>query len=121
MDARELGQRIKTFRQARRYSQNRLATLVGVDQSQISRIEKGENMPGLETLSSIARALRVSLAELTGELDDQTGMDNLTQEERDLIAAYRTLGGDSRAALRRVAGAFAQQADTPAVNGDNGT
>ena len=110
MNAHELGQRIKALRQSRRYSQNRLASLVGVDQSQISRIENGEAGPSLETLSSIARVLNVGLSELTGDLDDQAGLENLTQEERELIGAFRTLSGDSRAALRRVAGALAEQA-----------
>jgi len=91
MNAHELGQRIKALRQSRRYSQNRLASLVGVDQSQISRIENGEAGPSLETLSSIARVLNVGLSELTGDLDDQAGLENLTQEERELIGHGGTL------------------------------
>jgi transcriptional regulator with XRE-family HTH domain len=116
MNPHDLGRRIKELRQAKRLSQARLAERIGIDQSQISRIENGESGATLETLLALSRVFNVSLDELTGETPENDGLDALPREERDLLLAYRRLEGDNRAALRRVARALAEQADSEGVS-----
>lgn len=52
-----IAQQIATLRLLRGISQNKLATLVGTQQSSISRVESGSTMPSLSFLERIAEAL----------------------------------------------------------------
>lgn len=60
--------RLRTFIEAKRtelgMSQRKLATLTGVNNSTISRIESGEVYPDPDTIVKIAKALEVSTDEL---------------------------------------------------------
>ena len=65
------GSLIKTERERRGWSQEHLAELVGVSRVQVSRIESGDQVGSIDTLTRIARelaldlnALKVSAAEL---------------------------------------------------------
>lgn len=48
-------------RRVRGWSQKELAEKAGIKQAQVSRIEKGQNLPNLETLRKLASALDVAL------------------------------------------------------------
>lgn len=60
----DLGQRIQKLRKDRKITQEQLAEIVGIDPKNISRIEKGNNYPTAENLTSIANALGVEIYEL---------------------------------------------------------
>lgn len=60
-----IGARIREIRVARNLSQNQLAVRAELHPATISRIETGAHQPTLETLRSIAGALRVGVARLT--------------------------------------------------------
>jgi len=61
-----LGQNIKSLREKHGLSQDRLAKLADVANNTIIKIEQGENPnPTLETLKKIAKALDVSIDDLT--------------------------------------------------------
>jgi len=62
--ARNIGATIRQLREAKRLTQDRLATAVGMMRSNISRIEAAKHRPTLETMEKIAQALKVSVAEL---------------------------------------------------------
>lgn len=49
-------------REARHLTQKQLADLAGVGQSEISRIERGQTNPTLETVAKLSRPLGVHLA-----------------------------------------------------------
>lgn len=55
---------VREVRVRKGFSQAQLAQRIGVDQSQISRIESGESSPTLETLDKIAGALGVKIIKL---------------------------------------------------------
>lgn len=59
-----VGATIRKLREAKRLTQDQLATTVGMMRSNISRIEAAKHRPTLETLEKIAKALKVSVAEL---------------------------------------------------------
>ena len=60
----DLGQRIQKLRKDKKITQEQLAEMVGIDPKNISRIEKGNNYPTAENLTSIAKALHVDIYEL---------------------------------------------------------
>lgn len=61
------GNRIRAARLAARLSQAELAAEIGLDQSNLSRIENGDRSIRVEDLLRIAKALRVSAASLLGD------------------------------------------------------
>ncbi len=62
----KLGSRIKELRKELGYTQAKLAELVGVDYKYLQKIE-GKTPPAvrIDTMEKIAKALKVSLSELT--------------------------------------------------------
>jgi len=62
-----LSNNLKKLREKKGLSQDRLAKLADVANNTIIKIEQGENInPTLDTLKKIAKALGVSLDDLTG-------------------------------------------------------
>jgi transcriptional regulator with XRE-family HTH domain len=59
-----VGERIRTLRIKKDFSQEDLANEADVPLSQIGRIERGENNPTISTLYVIAQALEIDLKEL---------------------------------------------------------
>lgn len=64
-----VGKRITSFRTAKNYSVNKLATLSGISQSYLRDIELGNKNPTIEILTYICDALNISLREF---FDEQT-------------------------------------------------
>lgn len=59
-----LGRRLRTLRQAKGWSQERLAERADLDRSYVAGIEVGVRNPSLKALERLASALSVRLAEL---------------------------------------------------------
>src|SRR6185295_15588205 len=64
MKLREFGVRVTQFRERRQLSITQLVNLLGVDYMQISRYEKGQTLPSLDTAVRLAKALGISLDDL---------------------------------------------------------
>lgn len=58
-----VGERLKSLREERGYTTNKLANLSGISQSHLREIELGNKNPTIETLSYFCDALGVSLSE----------------------------------------------------------
>lgn len=56
-----VGHKIKEFRLAKKYSQEKLAQLSGIDRTYIPGIEKGERNISIEVLEKISNALDVPI------------------------------------------------------------
>ncbi len=84
------GQTIRSLREQAGLSQAKLALAIGVDVKTISRIEKGDFSPSVETVVALSFALRRSTDELLGlsplSLEDEdngaSSSDRLTEIER---------------------------------------
>lgn len=61
-----LGARIREIRQAKGLSMNQVEKKTGIKQPNLSRLESDKHVPSIETLTIIAKALGVSVAELMG-------------------------------------------------------
>lgn len=62
--AKRLALRLKRLREERGLTQERLAKRSGVSHGYLARLEIGMHDPSLSTLSKLAKALRVTVAEL---------------------------------------------------------
>lgn len=78
-----LGNRIKTLRNARCFTQEQIADEIGISRQKYARIENGTNNITLEVLSRIANVLEVPVGDITRVLDEAPAVE------------YRTGTGDS--------------------------
>lgn len=83
----EIGARIRKYREICGLSQKELAQKIGVSNSRVSNWEQGINRPDADILADICKALNVSPSEL---LDVRLSPDDLNEQERKVIMAYRT-------------------------------
>jgi len=63
-EAKKLGENLKEIRLSKGIKQVAIANLLGVDRSFVSNIENGKTNPTLSTITSLAKALGVSINEL---------------------------------------------------------
>ena len=61
MKTREFGVRLTQYRERLQLSITELANRIGVDYMQVSRYEKGQSLPSLESAVRLAQVLEVSL------------------------------------------------------------
>jgi transcriptional regulator with XRE-family HTH domain len=74
--ARRFGELVRRLRQERGYSQEEFSFRVGLHQTYVSSVERGERNVTIQTADRIAKALGTTLADLFGELErgsDESG------------------------------------------------
>lgn len=67
MNAKEIGERVRAYREARNMSKNFLANQAGVSPTYIYQIESGLKCPTVEYLDHICWGLGITLAEFFSE------------------------------------------------------
>ena len=67
--ARRFGELVRRLRQERGYSQEEFSFRVGLHQTYVSSVERGERNVTIQTADRIAKALGTTLADLFGELE----------------------------------------------------
>lgn len=95
MNSKYLGQRLRQFRKDARLTQNQLAKKAGITPTYLSIIERGAQLPRLETFINLANILSVSADDLLMEdhaesrKETHTSFaipsDNLSDEELTLV------------------------------------
>ena len=65
----KLGKRIKELRKEKSITQIDLAAKIGIDRSYLGFIERGERNVSFDVMAQIAKALDVSMNELTRDLE----------------------------------------------------
>ncbi|KDA54025.1 hypothetical protein EG19_01515 [Thermoanaerobaculum aquaticum] len=86
------GRLIRQHRLERQLTQAQLARQIGISQSDLSRIEKGEYRVPLDLLFRILQVLELTLGEFFGELNHSP----LTPEEQKLLNSFRALSADGQ-------------------------
>lgn len=71
--SRRFGELVRRLRRERGYSQEKFSFRVGLHQTYVSSVERGERNVTIGTADRIARALGVSLAEMFAELERGPG------------------------------------------------
>ena len=92
LPATTVGQRIRQHRQERSLTQTELARQIGIQQSDLSRIEKGEYRVSLDVLFRLLQVFEMSLGEFFGDLAAQ----GLTTREAGLVESFRTLSREEQ-------------------------
>lgn len=99
------GDRLKQLRESRNYTHAELADLINVGFAQIYRFEAQKASPTADILAKLAEVFNVSADYLLGLTDEQAPhfrVDNLSPEEREVLAELRR--GNKLAAIRAIAG-----------------
>ena len=95
-----IGENISRKLKEQGLSQNRLAKLSGVSQSNISSILSNTKSPSVDTIRLLADALGCTVAELLGEAPVDQGM-ALSGDARRLLADYKALSPQGREYIRQ--------------------
>lgn len=88
-----VGQKIRQHRLERHLTQTELARQIGIQQSDLSRMEQGEYRVSLDVLFRILQTFEISLGEFFGDLAQQ----NLTSREAALLESFRALSREAQA------------------------
>jgi transcriptional regulator with XRE-family HTH domain len=108
-EAKKLGAFVRSAREARSLSQNRLGEAVGVPNTTIMRLERGENLnPRPDLLADIAGELGINLADVYGlaGYDAPTALPSLRPYLR---SKYRQLPAEAGEQLERYAERLAKR------------
>lgn len=84
----DIGTKIKELRKDKGFSQKQLANTSGLSVASIQGYEQGKYKPKKETLTKIAKALNVSVA----DLDPDTYFFDLTDKQRNIIELFAGTG-----------------------------
>lgn len=90
--ARFVGQKVRRIRKAKNLTQMELANRIGVQQSDLSRMEKGEYRVSLDTLFRILQVFEMTMGDFFGEVT----MQGVSAKEHDLLKKYNTLSDESK-------------------------
>jgi transcriptional regulator with XRE-family HTH domain len=77
----QIGQRLKTLREERKFSQGTIEKATGLLRCYVSRVENGHTVPTVETLEKWARALDMPLYRVMYEGDEPPKPRKLVGEE----------------------------------------
>jgi transcriptional regulator with XRE-family HTH domain len=87
-----VGRRIRRLRKERRLTQTELSSRIGIQQSDLSRMEKGEYRVSLDTLFKILAEFDVSI----GEFFDDVAKESLNPREVQVARDFKTLAPEAQ-------------------------
>jgi transcriptional regulator with XRE-family HTH domain len=64
--ASKISLNLSTIRKQQRYTQKEVAGKAGLNHNYYAKVERGDGIPSLKTLSKIAKALGVSITDIVG-------------------------------------------------------
>ena len=82
-----VGRKIRELRKERKLTQTELASRIGIQQSDLSRMEKGEYRVSLDTLFRILAEFRVAI----GEFFDEIARESITPHDLQLVSQFHDL------------------------------
>lgn len=91
-----VGQRIRQLRKDRSLTQAELASKIGIQQSDLCRMETGEYKVSLETLFKVLKIFEMNIAEFF----HLTSSGELSMDEQELLTLYRSLSPVVRQQVR---------------------
>lgn len=88
-----VGHKVRKLRKENGMTQAELASRIGIIQSDLCRMEKGEYRVGLETLLKILQVFDVAIGDFFGEADGEAGR---SSAEGELLRRFRGLSDGAR-------------------------
>jgi transcriptional regulator with XRE-family HTH domain len=97
-----IGSRLRELRKGRGLTQAELARQIGIQQSDLSRMEKGEYRVSLDNLFRILGVFDLDLADFFGDTQDQTAQDRqpLSRQDMKILHLLRELSSEGRAEVQ---------------------
>lgn len=106
----KISEKIKKFRKKINYTQKQVADYLGVDRSTYSYYELGKIIPDVKTIMSLSKIFGVNYTEIlesegATQFSDfskntqntkSNNFENITNEEKDLLLAFRMLSKNSK-------------------------
>jgi transcriptional regulator with XRE-family HTH domain len=103
----KLGERLRALREEKNLSQSQIEKRTGLLISYISRVERGDTVPSLETLEKLCRALELPLYQLFYQGNVKTKLWGTSGKEARFIVKFRRVLGridkNGRKLLLRIA------------------
>jgi transcriptional regulator with XRE-family HTH domain len=91
-----IGDRLKTLREAKHFSQGEIEKRTGLLRCYISRVENGHTVPAIETLEKFARALDIPMYQLFYEGEEPPKLPNLPKRKTGDDVAWGASGKDGK-------------------------
>jgi transcriptional regulator with XRE-family HTH domain len=91
-----IGDRLKTLREAKNFSQGEIQKRTGLLRCYISRVENGHTVPAIDTLEKLARALEVPMYQLFYDGEKPAKMPNLPKRRADEDTEWGSSGKDGK-------------------------
>jgi transcriptional regulator with XRE-family HTH domain len=91
-----IGDRLKTLREAKHFSQGEIEKRTGLLRCYISRVENGHTVPAIETLEKLARALEIPMYQLFYDGEEPPKLPNLPKRKSGSDLAWGSSGKDER-------------------------
>ena len=87
-----VGRKIRQLRKERKLTQVELSARLGIQQSDLSRMEQGEYRVSLDTLFRILAEFKMSI----GEFFDEVARESMTPRDLQIIRAFQRLDDDAQ-------------------------
>jgi transcriptional regulator with XRE-family HTH domain len=91
-----IGDRLRTLRETKKFSQGEIEKRTGLLRCYISRVENGHTVPAIETLEKFARALDVPMYQLFYDGEEPPKLPNLSKRKTGDDVAWGSSGKDER-------------------------
>lgn len=135
-----LSQRLKAARKACKLTQTQVAEILGIDRSAYTYYETGKTFPSFANLLRLASVFKVEASWLLGgnaaegeppfladgedvfavyQAISQSGMSELSKEERQFVAYYRAMKGEGKGQALLEAFRQVRDSDPPAQDGND--
>lgn len=99
----KIGNRIKELRELNNISANKLAISLGIDPSNISKIENGVSKPSLDLLIKICDYFKISMSDFFG---DGINTEILSDDIKELLRNSKSLSAKQIEAINNLIKAF---------------
>jgi transcriptional regulator with XRE-family HTH domain len=91
-----IGDRLRTLREAKQFSQGDVEKRTGLLRCYLSRVENGHTVPTIETLEKLARALEVPMYQLFYDGEEPPKLPNLPKGKASSEMAWGSSGKNAR-------------------------
>ena len=95
-EATIIGDRLRSFREEKKFSQGEIERRTGLLRWYISRVENGHTVPAVETLEKFARALEVPMYRLFYDSEELPNLPKLLKRKTTDDIAWGSSGRDAR-------------------------